>query len=1089
MPAADLSSWPLRDPARGERNLAALAAHLGADRFSALLPPLGRLLPRVADPDMALNNLERLLAQPAARDQLPGLLEGRGRGLEAVLQLLATSQFFADTLAAYPEAIESVRTPPRRSPSTAELIAQLQADVDAALDDPGVLRALRRFRQLQMLRVGVNDVIRDRPLEEVTRDLARVADAGLEVALQTALRNLTRKYGQPTADGQPARVAALAFGKLGGDELNYSSDIDLMFVYDRDGRTAGRRLDGIPNEEFFAKVVSEVVRLLSAHTDRGFAYRIDLRLRPGGSRGPLARSVAGTLSYYDAMGRTWERQALIKLRPVAGDLALGREFVQAVEPFVYRKYFSFSEINEVKALKRRMEHRTAAAGADDLDVKTGRGGIRDIEYTVQFLQLLNGGDLPAVRQRNTLMALEALEIAGCLTAQETYILADAYRFLRKTEHRLQLLFDWQTHTLPTATDELRKLALRMGYSERDEGHGGWGKGEDARHEARGAGEESVSSHAPRPSPLAPQKRSPLDESPTPTLDTRALLVDPLDRFLKDYHDKTRLDRAILDHLLHQTFADADQRAEPESDLVLVQDPDEATVKAVLGRYPFRDVQAAYQNLTRLAQEEVPFLSHRRCRHFLASIAPQLLRAVAETPDPDLALNNLERVTASLGAKAVLYELFSFNPPSLRLYVDICAGSPYLSGILVNNPGMIDELLDSLLLDQPRSAGELRAELAELLRGASDPDPILHSFQDKELLRVAVRDLLGKDSIRETTAALSDLADTVLNAAFDLAEPAVREKYGAPTLASPPAAVGGLAPTSCRYAVLGLGKLGGREVSYHSDLDLVLVYEADGETAGPEPTANFHYFTELAQRAIKTLSQPGPLGRLYAVDMRLRPTGKSGSLVVPLAEFRRYFAAGGAQLWERQSLARARVVRGDPDFAAGVAAAVQEGVLGRPWSPELIGEIRSMRDRLEATASPRSLKRGPGGLVDVEFLVQLLQLKYGRDHPGILRPNVWDALDAIEAAGLLPPAEAAALRDGYSFLRRVEARLRIVTDRPLNEVPEAADDREKLARRLGFDAGGRFADELARVTAEVRRLFRAVTERERAPGEPGASATG
>jgi glutamate-ammonia-ligase adenylyltransferase len=565
------------------------------------------------------------------------------------------------------------------------------------------------------------------------------------------------------------------------------------------------------------------------------------------------------------------------------------------------------------------------------------------------------------------------------------------------------------------------------------------------------------------SALSPQRRSPLDEAPAPTLDTRTLLVDPLDQFLKDYHDKTRLDRAILDHLLHQTFADADQGAEPESDLILVQDPDEAAVRTVLGRYPFRDVPAAYQNLARLAQEEVPFLSHRRCRHFLASIAPQLLRAVAETPDPDLALNNLERVTASLGAKAVLYELFSFNPPSLKLYVDICAGSPYLCGILVNNPGMIDELLDSLLLDQPRTAGELRSELAELLRGASDPDPILHSFQDKELLRVAVRDLLGKDSIRETTAALSDLADAVLNAVFDLTEPAVRERYGVP---SPSTAVDGLV----RYAVLGLGKLGGREISYHSDLDLVLVYEADGETTGPERTTNFHYFTELAQRAIKTLSQAGPLGRLYAVDMRLRPTGKSGSLVVPLAEFRRYFAGGAAQLWERQSLARARVVRGDLDLTD----AVREGVLGRPWSPGLVGEIRSMRDRLESTASPRSLKRGPGGLVDVEFLVQLLQLKHGRDHSAILRPNVWDALDAIEAAGLLAPAEATALRDGYSFLRRVEARLRIVTDRPLNEVPESADDRDKLARRLGFDTGGRFADELARVTAEVRRLFRAAT---------------
>ncbi|HET6574948.1 MAG TPA: bifunctional [glutamate--ammonia ligase]-adenylyl-L-tyrosine phosphorylase/[glutamate--ammonia-ligase] adenylyltransferase, partial [Fimbriiglobus sp.] len=898
----------------------------------------------------------------------------------------------------------------------------------------------------------------------------------------------------------------LAFGKLGGDELNYSSDVDLMFVYDHDGQTTGRRVDGVPNEEFFAKLVSEVVRLLSAHTDRGFAYRIDLRLRPGGARGPLVRSVAGTLSYYDAMGRTWERQALIKLRPVAGDIALGREFVVAVEPFVYRKYFSFSEINEVKALKRRMEHRTTAAGADDLDVKTGRGGIRDIEYTVQFLQLLNGGDLPAVRQRNTLTALEALEIAGCLTAQETYILADAYRFLRKTEHRLQLLFDWQTHALPTAADELRKLARRMGYAER----GSESNPSPGPSPKRGGEQEGLSppsllgkGDGGLGGTLAPQRRSPLDESPAPALDTRNLLVDPLDRFLKDYRDKTRLDRAILDHLLHQTFADA-AHAEPESDLVLVQDPDEATVRAALGRYPFRDVPAAYQNLTKLAQEEVPFLSHRRCRHFLASIAPQLLRAVAETPDPDLALNNLERVTASLGAKAVLYELFSFNPPSLRLYVDICAGSPYLCGILVNNPGMIDELLDSLLLDQPRTAAELRAELTELLRGASDPDPILHSFQDKELLRIAVRDLLGKDAIRATTATLSDLADAVLNAVFDLTEPTVRERYGLPTLFLPSplggegpgvrggACGGGSADPSpltplpqgergtrtCRYAVLGMGKLGGREISYHSDLDLVLVYEGDGETAGPEPTTNFHYFTELMQRAIKVLSQPGPLGRLYAVDMRLRPAGKSGSLVVPLAEFRRYFAGDAAHLWERQSLTRARVVRGDPAFAAEVADAVREGVLGRPRGMELADEVRSMRDRLEATATPRSLKRGPGGLVDVEFLVQLLQLTHGHAHPTILRPNVWDALDAIEAAGLLAPAEAAALRDGYSFLRRVEARLRIVTDRPLNEVPEADDDREKLARRLGFEAAGPFADELARVTAEVRRLFRAVTDRER-----------
>src|SRR5207253_5435576 len=223
-----------------------------------------------------------------------------------------------------------------------------------------------------------------------------------------------------------------------------------------------------------------------------------------------------------------------------------------------------------------------------------------------------------------------------------------------------------------------------------------------------------------------------------------------------------------------------------------------------------DVGKAYQNLSQLARESVPFLSARRCRHFLASIAPQLLRAVADTPDPDEALTNLERVSASLGAKAVLWELFSVNTPSLKLYVDLCAGSPFLSMLLINNPGMADELLDSLVLNQPRSADELRAELAELCRGASDPAPILHSFQDKEFLRIGVGDLLGKADVRQTTAALSDVADTVLNQVTDLVEPGVREKFG---------------PPPCRYAVLGLGKLGGREISYHSDLDLLLVYEA------------------------------------------------------------------------------------------------------------------------------------------------------------------------------------------------------------------------------------------------------------------------
>jgi [glutamine synthetase] adenylyltransferase / [glutamine synthetase]-adenylyl-L-tyrosine phosphorylase len=1031
-----LRSWGLRDTERGWRNLVHLASAIGVEGLRDLSHPLGRFLPRSSDADMALNNLERFLANSSGPQYLPGLLESRARSLETLVQLLSTSQFFSDLLVAHPDFLDMLRLPLRRSPSQKEMQDQLQADVDSAYEDSALLRAFRRFRQRQTLRIGANDIIRDRPLEEITRDLSRVADTALEVALATALRHLGDRFGRPhTHTGQPARCIILAFGKLGGEELNYSSDIDLMFVYDEEGTTRGKRINSVSNEEFFGRVLSEVVRLLSAHTEQGQAYRIDLRLRPEGHRGPLARTLASTLSYYDTLGRTWERQALIKLRPVAGDLALGQAFLQAIEPYVYRKYLSFAEINEIKAIKRRIEHKTGQAGASASEVKTGHGGIRDIEFTIQFLQLLNGGDLPKVRQRNTLLAMQALEEAGCLNSQECQILDDAYRFLRKTEHRLQLLFDLQTHRLPQSEEELRKLALRMGYSD-------------------------------------------------------GLASDPLAGFLKDYREKTDLDRKILNHLLHDTFQGEDDQAEPESDLILDTLPDPERIKAVLGRYPFRDVQAAYHNLSQLAQEEVPFLSARRCRQFLASIAPQLLRALAETPDPDMALLNLEKVTASLGAKSVLWELFSFNTPSLKLYVDLCAWSQFLSEILINNPGMIDELLDSLVLNQPRTAQDLSEELTSLVRGAADLDPILHSFQDKELLRIGVRDILGKDTIQETTAALSDLAETILVQIAVLQEPPLAKRFGVPYIAAGPRT-----GQPSRYALLALGKLGGREMSYHSDLDLILVYEGDGHTAAPpgasrfdrfELTSNFHYFTDLCQRIIRAAGYLGPLGRLYQVDMRLRPTGKSGSLVIPLTEFLRYYEEGGAQLWERQALTRGRVVYGDPAFADDVFKAVERAAYGSPWQPELADEIREMRERLEASRSDRDLKRGFGGIVDVEFLVELLQLKYGQQIAAIRTSSTWKALDACRDAGLLTREEHKALHEGYDFLRLVESRLRIVHNLSLDELPQNPDDLEKLARRLGREpeGGQTAADELLRRleehTTKVRELFLRLTSRERTP---------
>ncbi len=731
--------------------------------------------------------------------------------------------------------------------------------------------------------------------------------------------------------------------------------------------------------------------------------------------------------------------------------ALGQRFLDAIEPFVYRKYLSFAEINEIKALKRRIERKAAQAGLSDSEVKTGHGGIRDIEFSIQFLQLLNGGDLPELRQRNTLLALEALESAGCLTDQEYRVLEDSYRFLRKTEHRLQILFDLQTHRLPDNDEERRKLALRMGY-------------------------------APRGTRMA--ERGPAE--------------DPAKAFLADYRDKTEPTRRILDHLLHQTFEGDPEQAEPESDLLLDTNPDPETIRSVLARYPFRDVQAAYQNLNQLGQESVLFLSTRRCRHFLASIAPRLLRAVAETPDPDMALNNLEKVTSSLGCKTVLWELFSYNQPSLKLYVELCASSQFLSEILINNPGMIDELLDSLVLNQPRSAKELEEELAELCRSATDLEPILHSFQDKELLRIGVRDILGKSTIQDTTTALSDLAETILcQVASPLSAP-LEKRLGVPLLSD-----GARAGRQCRFVVLALGKLGGRELNYHSDLDLIMIYEGDGRTAPASDTDrfvsfesidNFQFFTELGQRIIRSVSYLGPMGRLYQVDMRLRPSGKSGSLVLPLCEFRRYFTPGGAaQMWERQALSRARPILGDTDFGQEVMASVAEAAFALEWRPQLADELLAMRRRMEASRAERNLKRGFGGLVDVEFLVQLCQLKYGRTQPELRAANTWKALEALRQVGLLAENEYADLRAGYDFLLRVQSRLRIVHNRSLDEVPEEPTEVAKLARRLGYEAGppettGRlFLAQLERHTSRIRELFLRVVERERLSPAPSIAA--
>lgn len=1011
----------LQNIARGHRNLVAMAeGGITLDLLGIIVDQLAEILPRLSDPDMALNNLERFVLSTRSPLSLGGLFERDREALPTLMQIFSTSQYLADWLVRDPESYDLLRLTEGQPVSREVLVDEICSEAASLSDDQHVSTALRRYKYRETLRITYGDLVRKLPIDVVTRQISYLADAICEAAVQTARRTLEAKRGVPRLpDGQRARFVVLALGKLGGCELNYSSDIDLVFLSDGDGKTDGDR--PVSNQEFFERLARAVVKLLTEQTDLGAAYRVDLRLRPDGDQGLPVVSLENALRYYDVYGRTWERQAFVKARPIAGDIELGENFLAQLEPWIYRRYLSRADITGIKALKRRIEQRVHREGNDERNVKTGHGGIRDIEFVIQFLQLLNGADLSKLRTGNTLNAIARLEQEGCLTWQERSLLEENYAFLRKLEHRLQIMFDLQTHTLPEDEVELRRVAIRMGYADK--------------------------------------------------ADSSALA-----QFRTDLKSKTELNRKILDHLLHDAFKD-DEASRPESDLVLDPEPSPETIQEVIGKYGFRDVPDAYTNLMALATEKIPFLSTRRCRLFLAAIAPHLLQAIAATPDPDATLVSLSKVSDSLGGKGVLWELFSFNPPSLRLYVQLCASSPYLSGILTSSPGMIDELMDSLVLDKLPTLEWLMQTLTELCRGAEDIEPILHSFKNAQHLRVGVRDILGKEDIQNTHQALSDIAEVCLNAIADREFDKLVEKHGMPTVSG-----GERDGQPASLVLLALGKLGGREPNYHSDLDVVFLYESEGSTRALRPsqrgnvTSNQHFFSQLAQRIIKFVTQLGPYGYLYELDPRLRPTGRSGSLTWSLEELKRYFTGGGGQLWERQALCKARPIYGSHEARKATMEVVHHCVTHPSWQPGNATEIRTMRQRLEETATKFNLKRGPGGTVDVEFAVQALQLRHAELSPSVLVPSTLDAFAALKEEGHVSAADAEYWRKSYRFLRSIESGLRLMNTTARHDLPTDPGELKKLAFLLGYGEEEQLVADCAKYTTENRVRFDKLFER-------------
>jgi len=1018
-----LTALHLRDPRVAYQNLLSIARQgVPLDLLTVLTAQLEKVLPNLADPDMALNNLERFFAATRNPLSLASLFERDPTALSPLMQIFASSQFLSEILVCDPESYDLLRLTEGQPVARQTLIDELTAEITALTHENEVMAALRRFKRREILRIAYGDFVCGQSLSTVTRQISYLADAILEAAYQTARKKLRNRLGEPrTLHGTPARFVILAMGKLGGVELNYSSDIDVIFLYEDEGTTDGPR--SVSNAEYFQRLVQEIVRLLTLRTELGAVYRVDRRLSPEGEQGPAAISVQAALRYYDVRGRTWERQAYIKARPAAGDLELGFVFLEQLEPWIYRRYLTRADISGIKTLRRKIEQRAKAQG-DLRDVKNGWGGIRDVEFVIQFLQLLHGADLPGVRTGNTLDAIAGLEQAGCLTHTESMYLQESYTFLRKLEHRLQIMFDLQTHTIPDDPGEIQKLAVRMGYQN---------------------GPSQSASEA----------------------------------FEADYHRFTFRNRQIINHLLHDAFRD---EAETSAEVELVLDPEPSAdfINQVLKRHRFRDPEQAYRNLMSLAEERVPFLSTRRCRHFLASIAPMLLSAIAMTPDPDATLVTLDQVSDSLGGKGVLWELFSFSPPSLKLYVQLCAYTPFLAGLLISNPGMIDSLMDSLVLDRLPSREFMENTLRDLCFAAEDIDPILHAFKNDHLLQIGVRDLLGKDDVEAITRCISELAETCLT------EIVLREyehlvlRYGQPTVEHEADQ-----KRRAEMVILALGKFGGREMNYQSDLDLVFLYESDGHTVPVvdsgyarrgEVTTNQHFFSELTQRIIRRASYLGPHGRLYQVDARLRPTGRSGVLVFTLHEFRQYFETGQGQLWERQALCKARPAVISPRMQPIIEQLLQDVINCQPWLPEHAREIAAMRKRLEDTAKGLDIKRGVGGIVDIEFAVQMLQLRYGRQFPEVRATSTLAGLRKLHHCGVLEEPVFKDLVESYQYLRTLENRMQLVAPTARSRLPENPVELARLSHLMGAETPPVLIRTVEALLARNRQHFERIVER-------------
>jgi glutamate-ammonia-ligase adenylyltransferase len=975
-----------------------------ADLLDPFLPRLLKEISEAPDPDMALNNLERLAAQ-GERAALFRLLGSHPGAVHLIAKLGGTSQFLADTLRRRPTLLPWLLEPGTMRQWLAD---ELEGELDQsarAFDRPEARwNALRRFKYRQLLRIGCRDILGDADLTVTTEELSRLADVCLSAAWRWAEEELRRRYGLPRGeDGAPTGLAVIGMGKLGGDELNYSSDIDLVFVYGDDGETSGGSAGRIPNGDFFARGARAIVEALESVTDEGYAFRVDLRLRPEGRMGGVILSLEGYRGYLADRAELWERQALIKARFCAGDAGVAARFFDLVRPFVFRPGVEPDIVAAVRGMKAQIDASLRAKGVQRRHVKLGVGGIREVEFLVQALQLLYSGDDPWLRERNSLRAIFRLTERGYLPQSLGRFLGEALVFLRTVEHRLQIVDEFQTHILPGEPAALARLARRLGSTE------------------------------------------------TPVAARRG--------FEAEYRRVTRG--------VHQAFADF-FAGSPGTPAEARESAPRIPTYTALKATGFADPDRARQNL-RLVLEGRPLVPYALpLRRALRAIFPVLLEALWQSPDPDEALNQFERFVAAAGPRTAYLELLAERPELLANLVKLCARGELLTQLLVTQPELLNGLADPATFAAPRRRADFRRALAPALGShltLSERMDRLRRLKQAEELGMTWRMLLGVTDAEGFSREMTALAEAALAAAWLMALGETMEAFGTPRDAA------GRMIAAC---IIGLGKFGGRELSTGSDLDLFVIYGGAGETDGTE-RVEAHVFYDRAVEALSSiLGDVTAAGVVVPVDLRLRPGSKGSGFASSVEAIGQYYREW-ADPWERQTLTRARLVCGDPRLGHAVRREIHALVYGPEAPPPDLKEMRLLRGRMEKelgkeTPGRLHVKFGRGGLVDVEFITQAIQMTHGRRFPAIRSPHTVTALSEIGRAGLLPGDEAEALAGHYRFLRRVSADLRLFGARPADTLEPAGPIPARLAKSLDYSSRKEFLEEYKRRTAWVRALY-------------------